>query len=193
MKITNPTSLDAFLPIQLLPPDTAALSQLRERVEDSTAEIDIALRFSTKPERIWSMMFLRLWSLFFPDMKPPMIGVNALIVYSSPAKLQSQLEIARVVVEWTNSLSAPLIRGEAAQIAADTKRSRALDEFHMQMFPLPNVGKQGIAGDESSQMAVMDARMVMARREQDMREKKLRKHLAQEEIDTAISMLASSN
>lgn len=192
IKATNTTTPYAFTPVQLLQPDTHSLSQLRERVEDSISEVDIALRFSTKPELIWSTMFRRLWSLFFPDMKQPMIGVNALIIYSSPAKLQSQIEIARVVSEWTNSLSAPLIRGEAAQIESDIKRDRAIAEFHMQPVALPDVGKQGIAGDESSQIAVIDARYVMARREQDMKEKKLRKQLALGEIDAAIAMLTPS-
>lgn len=182
---------DVFQPVRLLQPDPRALAQLRAQVDDSTQKIEVSFKLSSKPHQHWLSMYVRLWRLFFPDTLPPIVGVQTLTVTSEPAKLQSTLEIARVVVNWSNDLSAPLVRGDAAQAEADTKRMRAIDEFQMRPRALPELpGDAG--GDESAAIARMDARMFLARQEHDAEEKELRKKLALEEIDTAIATLATA-
>lgn len=180
---------DAFTPIYLLEPDPAALAGLRTQVSDSDSQIEVSLRLSSEPHKHWLSMYLRLWGLYFPSIQLPTVNARSLRITSQPATLAMHLQIARVVIAWTNDLSAPLVRGEAAQFEVEKRRMKALDEFHACPRALPEItGDAG--GDESTFIARMDARMFLARQEHDAEEKELRKKLALEEIDAAIATLA---
>ncbi|HEX8163681.1 MAG TPA: hypothetical protein VF538_17550 [Pyrinomonadaceae bacterium] len=182
---------DLFVPIHLVQPDPASLAPLRTQIGDSDQPLEIAVRLSSQPHPQWIAMYVRLWSLYFPDVKPPIVAPRALRIASSPAKLATLLQIARVVVAWTNDLSAPLVRGEAAQIAAEQKRMRALDEFYARPRPPVKIAGKS-SGDESAALALIDAVQVMARREFDAELVKLQKQIALEEIEDAIKTLAAA-
>jgi hypothetical protein len=125
------TTSEIFQPVFLLPPTAETWATIRENASGEGKEIEFTYNLSTKPHAIWHALYVRTWSLYFPNTEPPMLGGRFAIIRSEPATLQSKVDLLKVFINLTNDLSAPLIRGQAAQAAASQRRAKALDALEL--------------------------------------------------------------
>src|SRR5690242_237008 len=111
-------STQIFQPIRLLAPDPTEWDRVRQNLAGATREIEVAFRLSSKPADLWRALFLRGWEMWY-RLAPPIVTGEYLIVTCTPSQLVSRIEMAKVMIEEANHKSAPLIRGHAAQSAAE--------------------------------------------------------------------------
>ena len=188
---TPADAADPFVPIEILHPHQTSLELLYSSVDDVGKRVEFAFPLSSVPHKQWLLMFGRVWQTFYPTAAFPFVASTNLFVTATPGELASQLQIARAVVEWTNGLAAPLIRGEAATLAAQKKQNDALSEFMYAGWELPDVGKPMIL-DADDHARIHAGRVAFAERERAAAEKQLKQRLAREGIEDAIRGLRSA-
>jgi hypothetical protein len=173
------TTNEIFQPVFLLPPEPSEWERIRRGVDSKTKEIEFGFNLSTKPHEIWRGLFNRMWGVVCgEETRPPMIGPRSVTIVSEPATLQSKVDLLKVTFDLTNKVSAPLLRGQAAQAAAHLRRAKALDDL---------MERDGVPMTAHSDGEVeLNLRGRYVDRERTMREL----HLA--EVDTALSLYAES-